>query len=118
MLPEKQAEFLSMLPTRQAGDVHALHYLKVPGRGYHCLDLDLHAESEEDLNAKVTAYFAAASIDTVLPAAPERFWHLMASKSGPLDSFVKKADRIFPLRLQHARTPRTAVILLKQTEQD
>lgn len=118
MLPEKQAEFLDQLAFRMARDVHALHYLYSEDYGYHCLDIDLQDFNVSGLNSRVEEYFRAVAKDRILPAAPEKFWKLMSAKSGKPDSMVKKADHIFPLRLQNTAARRTAVLQLNLTREE
>lgn len=119
MLPEKQEGFLNRLLARRAGDVHALHYLHAPGYGYHCLDLDLRESDPATLNARVDAYFRSVTRDTILATpAPERFWRLMASKSGPDSTSVKRLDWIYNLRLPNTNRPRTAICVLNLNPQE
>lgn len=120
MLVEKQIEFLRMLPDRRARDVHALHYLYAPGYGYHCLDVNLRDPDVNALNAKVVEYFASLPTreEVVANPAPERFWRLMAAKSGPDSTSIKLVHHIFTLRLKNTKTKRTGVSQINLTERE
>lgn len=67
---------IALLRERSLRTLEALHYLRT-AEGYHCLDVNLVAASEQELDMAVIELLHGYSSGRVLPCAALRFWMRM-----------------------------------------
>lgn len=64
----------TLVQNRPLGEIETMHVLLSEGGDYHCLDLDVHANSKQEIVAKILEIMRTADRTKVHPHAPLHDW--------------------------------------------
>lgn len=108
MTEESISQWLATLPNRTKPNASVMHVM-FKGGIFTCLDLNLVADSTDDLDLKIAAWFASATEGEVLPSASEDKWREFAELHPFRNNRVRVAWKRYKLEMPGNRV--TVVIL-------